>query len=109
MRINAIHHTMALAPASGPGIQHVNHQVQSNDDVMRSYYFLMERQVPIMFGPGRHPTSGARFVYFRGPDGMVFEYSVGVDEVDEATHRPRRFGYEPTSLCMWGSKPVGRD
>ncbi|MDE2363421.1 MAG: VOC family protein [Hyphomicrobiales bacterium] len=104
MRINAIHHTMALAPSSGPGIQHVNHQVESNDDVMRSYYFLMERQTPILFGPGRHPTSGARFVYFRGPDGMVFEYSVGVDEVDEATHRPRQFGYEPSSLCMWGSK-----
>ncbi len=104
MRINAIHHTMALAPSSGPGIQHVNHQVASNDDVMRSYYFLMERQTPILFGPGRHPTSGARFVYFRGPDGMVFEYSVGVDEVDETTHRPRQFGYEPSSLCMWGSR-----
>lgn len=105
MRINAIHHTMALAPASGPGIQHVNHQVESNDDVMRSFYFLMERQVPVVFGPGRHPTSGARFVYFRGPNGQVFEYSVGVDEVDEATHRPRTFGYEPASLCMWGSRP----
>ena len=104
MRINAIHHTMALAPASGPGIHHVNHQVESNDDVMRSYYFLTERQVPIVFGPGRHPTSGARFLYFLGPNGMVFEYSVGVDVVDEATHRPRRFGFEPTSLCMWGSK-----
>jgi 2,3-dihydroxy-p-cumate/2,3-dihydroxybenzoate 3,4-dioxygenase len=108
MRINAIHHTMALAPASGPGIQHVNHQVESNDDVMRSYYFLMERQVPVVFGPGRHPTSGARFVYFRGPNGQVFEYSVGVDEVDEATHRPRTFGYEPSSLCMWGSRPDWR-
>jgi 2,3-dihydroxy-p-cumate/2,3-dihydroxybenzoate 3,4-dioxygenase len=104
MRINAIHHTMALAPSTKPGIGHVNHQVGSNDDVMRSYYFLMERQVPIFFGPGRHPTSGARFVYFRGPDGMIFEYSVGVDEVDEATHHPRQFGFEPTSLCMWGSK-----
>ena len=105
MRVNAIHHTLALAPAKGPGIQHVNHQVESNDDVMRSYYHLMEQQVPIVFGPGRHPTSGARFLYFVGPNGMVFEYSVGVDEIaDEATHRPRQFGFEPSSLCMWGSK-----
>lgn len=75
---------------------------------LRSYYFLNERRVPIVFGPGRHPTSGARFLYFKGPEGMIFEYSVGVDEVeDEATHRPRQFGFEPTSFCMWGSKPAG--
>jgi 2,3-dihydroxy-p-cumate/2,3-dihydroxybenzoate 3,4-dioxygenase len=108
LRINAIHHTLALAPATRPGIQHVNHQVATNDDVLRSYYFLSERNVPIIFGPGRHPTSGARFLYFTGPDGMTFEYSVGVDEIeDEETHRPRSFAFEPTSICMWGSKRVG--
>jgi hypothetical protein len=33
------------------GIQHINHQVESSDDVLRS--FLSERRVPIVFGPGR--------------------------------------------------------
>ena len=108
MRVNAVHHTIALVRAPKAGIQHINHQVESSDDVLRSYYFLSERRVPIVFGPGRHPTSGARFLYFKGPDGMIFEYSVGVDEIeDEATHRPRQFGFEPTSFCMWGSKPAG--
>jgi 2,3-dihydroxy-p-cumate/2,3-dihydroxybenzoate 3,4-dioxygenase len=108
MRVNAIHHTIALVRAPQPGIQHVNHQVQTSDDVLRSFYFLTERRVPIVFGPGRHPTSGARFLYFLGPDGMVFEYSVGVVEIeDEATHRPRQFGFEPPSFCMWGAKPQG--
>lgn len=108
MRLSAIHHTIALVRAPRSGIQHINHQVRTNDDVLRSYYFLSERRVPIVFGPGRHPTSGARFLYFKGPDGMVFEYSVGVDEIeDEATHRPRQFGFEPTSFCMWGAKPGG--
>ena len=108
MRVSAIHHTIALVRAPQSGIQHINHQVETNDDVLRSYYFLNEKRVPIVFGPGRHPTSGARFLYFRGPDGMIFEYSVGVDEIeDETTHRPRQFGFEPTSFCMWGSKPAG--
>src|SRR6202048_3731615 len=31
------------APAS---TQHINHQVATGDDVMRSFYFLSERQVP---------------------------------------------------------------
>jgi 2,3-dihydroxy-p-cumate/2,3-dihydroxybenzoate 3,4-dioxygenase len=108
MRVNAIHHTIALVRAQKPGLQHINHQVQSNDDVMRSWYLLQEKGVPIVFGPGRHPTSGARFLYFKGPDGVVFEYSVGVDEIDdEAAHRPRQFGFEPSSFCMWGAKPSG--
>lgn len=108
MRINPIHHTLALVKSDRTGIQHINHQVESIDDVMRSYYLLHKWNVPIVFGPGRHPTSGARFLYFVGPDGMIFEYSCGVGEIaDEATHRPRQFGFEPTSFCMWGSEPGG--
>lgn len=108
MRVNSIHHTIALVRAPHAGIQHVNHQVQSSDDVLRSYYFLHEKRVPIVFGPGRHPTSGARFLYFQGPDGMIFEYSVGVNTIeDEGGYRPRQFGFEPASFCMWGSKPAG--
>ena len=102
MRINAIHHTVALAPGRCPGIHHISHQVASNDDVLRSYYHLSGPRVPIVFGPGRHPTSGARFLYFQGSDGMVFEYSVASTKIqDEAQHRPRQFGFEPSSLCMW--------
>jgi len=105
MRVNEIHHTIALMASDRAGVQHINHQVQTNDDILRSYYFLAERNVDIVFGPGRHPTSGARFLYFKGPDDMVFEYSIGVDAIaDEQGHQPRQFGFEPTSLCKWGSK-----
>jgi 2,3-dihydroxy-p-cumate/2,3-dihydroxybenzoate 3,4-dioxygenase len=70
--------------------------------------FLSERRIPIVFGPGRHPTSGARFLYFLGPDKMVFEYSFGVVEIeDDGADRPRQFGFEPSSFCMWASKPAG--
>jgi 2,3-dihydroxy-p-cumate/2,3-dihydroxybenzoate 3,4-dioxygenase len=108
MRITTMHHELALVPSPGPGVQHINHQVETTDDIMRNYYFLKEQGVPIVFGPGRHPTSGARFVYFKGPDGMVFEYSCGVDHIaDEANHQPRQFALEPSSFCMWGAKPQG--
>jgi 2,3-dihydroxy-p-cumate/2,3-dihydroxybenzoate 3,4-dioxygenase len=105
MRINRIHHTLALVKAARSGIQHINHQVETVDDVMRSYYLLQKWNVPIVFGPGRHPTSGARFLYFVGPDGQVFEFSCGVGEIDEATHRTRQFAPEPFSFCMWGAEP----
>ena len=106
LRINEVHHSIALFPASHGGVQHINHQVESADDVMRSYRFLSERQIRIVFGPGRHPTSSAKFLYFEGPDGMVFEYSSGVKMItDELLYRERQFTFAPRGLCEWGSKP----
>lgn len=106
LRIDDIHHRIALFPTNRAGIQHINHQVESVDDIMRSWYFLQEQGVKIVFGPGRHPTSGARFLYFEGPEGMIYEYSCGVSAIDdEATHHPRQFPLEPSGFCMWGSKP----
>jgi 2,3-dihydroxy-p-cumate/2,3-dihydroxybenzoate 3,4-dioxygenase len=108
LRIDPVHHKVALFPTTRSGIQHVNHQVAGIDDVMHAYYQLRDKGVKIVFGPGRHPTSGAVFLYFEGPDGMVFEYSTGVRTIapeDEATYRPRQFPAVPSSFCMWGSKP----
>ncbi|AJC15952.1 MULTISPECIES: VOC family protein [Pandoraea] len=108
LRIDDVHHKIALFPAKRAGIQHVNFQVNGIDDLMRSWYFLREQGVPIRFGPGRHPTSHAMFLYFAGPDGMVYEYSTGVRKIapeDEATYVPRQFPFDPTGFCMWGAKP----
>ena len=106
IRIDPVHHRIALFPSKRIGVQHVNHQVESIDDVMRSYYFLREQNVKIRFGPGRHPTSGAMFLYFDGPDSMIYEYSTGVSLItNDAEHRPRQFPAANSSFCAWGSKP----
>ena len=105
LSFDEVHHRIALFPADRPGIQHVNFQVASIDDVMRSWYFLTDRQVRIVFGPGRHATSGAMFVYFEGPDGVVYEYSHGVRLIDDPDYRPRQFPFTPEAFCVWGAKP----
>jgi 2,3-dihydroxy-p-cumate/2,3-dihydroxybenzoate 3,4-dioxygenase len=108
LRINEVHHNVALFPSTKAGIQHVNFQVESSDDIMRSFYHLQKNNVKIVFGPGRHPTSGARFLYFQGPDDVVYEYSCGVRMItaeDEKTYVPRSFPKAPSSFCMWGSEP----
>jgi 2,3-dihydroxy-p-cumate/2,3-dihydroxybenzoate 3,4-dioxygenase len=108
LRIDEVHHKVALFPTTRAGVQHVNHQVESVDDVMRAWYLLRKLDVPIAFGPGRHPTSGAKFLYFRGPDDMIFEYSTGVRLIaakDEPTYQPRQFPRANESFCMWGSVP----
>lgn len=108
LRIDPVHHKAALFPTTRAGVQHVNHQVASIDDVMRAWYQLQARGIKIVFGPGRHPTSGAVFLYFEGPDGMVYEYSTGVRHIlpeQEATYQPRQFPAMPSSFCQWGSRP----
>jgi 2,3-dihydroxy-p-cumate/2,3-dihydroxybenzoate 3,4-dioxygenase len=105
LRIDEVHHKIALFPSSFAGVQHINHQVESIDDLMRSWYFLTENKVRIVFGPGKHPTSSAMFLYFEGPDGMVFEYSTGVRNITDPAHQPRQFPFTPSSFCMWGSRP----
>lgn len=106
MRVGTIHHTIALFPNDKPGLQHINHQVRGVDDIQRSASFIREQQVNITFGPGRHPTSSAQFLYFSGPDGMTFEYSTGVREIhDEPAWRDRQFHFEPRGFCHWGSAP----
>jgi 2,3-dihydroxy-p-cumate/2,3-dihydroxybenzoate 3,4-dioxygenase len=100
-----IHHRLALFPAKERGVQHINFQVDGIDDIMRSWYFFQERQVRIVFGPGRHPSSSAMFLYFEGPHGMVYEYSHGVRHVTDGAWRPRQFPFDHWSFCMWGAKP----
>jgi 2,3-dihydroxy-p-cumate/2,3-dihydroxybenzoate 3,4-dioxygenase len=105
LRIDPVHHRVALFPSKRTGVQHINHQVESIDDIMRSYYFLREKNVRIRFGPGRHPTSGAMFLYFEGPDGMIYEYSSGVRMITDEDHIPRQFPAVNSSFCAWGAVP----
>ncbi len=108
LRIDPVHHRIALFATTRSGVQHVNHQVQGIDDIMRAYYRLKSQGVKIVFGPGRHPTSGAIFLYYEGPDGMTYEYSTGVRSIapeDEPSYRPRQFPAIASSFCMWGAVP----
>lgn len=107
LRVSQVHHQVALFPTDKPGIQHINHQVESIDDLMRSFYFLRKKGFKIVFEPGRHPTSGGYFLYFEGHDGLIYEYSTSDRSIieDEENYRPRQFPMEAESFCMFGSTP----
>jgi len=73
LRVNTIHHTLALFPSPHPGVQHINHQVEDFDDVMSLVLLLREKGVKIV-SPRPPPVLAACFLYFEGPDQMVYEY-----------------------------------
>ncbi len=103
MRIDPVHHKLAVFKGDEPGLCHMNFQVETIDDVFRNWHFLVEHGVTIEQGPGRHPQSTAVFLYFLGPEGFTYEYSFGVRRIeDEATWVPRTFDpTEPGSIDMW--------
>ena len=113
MRIDPVHHKLAVFQGERPGLCHMNFQVETLDDVFRSWHFLVENGVEIEQGPGRHPQSTAVFLYFLGPEGFTYEYSFGVRRIeDEASWVPRTFDpAERGSIDMWlgpTAKPISQ-
>jgi 2,3-dihydroxy-p-cumate/2,3-dihydroxybenzoate 3,4-dioxygenase len=103
LRIDPVHHKLAVFQGEKPGLCHMNFQVATIDDVFRNWHFLLDHGVQIEMGPGRHPQSTAVFLYFLGPEGFTYEYSFGVRRIaDEASWIPRTFDpAEPGSIDMW--------
>jgi 2,3-dihydroxy-p-cumate/2,3-dihydroxybenzoate 3,4-dioxygenase len=103
MRIDPVHHKLAVFRGDHPGLCHMNFQVAAIDDVFRNWHYLVEHGVEIEMGPGRHPQSTAIFLYFLGPEGFTYEYSFGVRRIeDDAAWVPRTFDPgEPGSIDMW--------
>jgi catechol 2,3-dioxygenase-like lactoylglutathione lyase family enzyme len=91
LRCNARHHSLAFAPCMPgklPRLQHVMLEVESLDDVMRSYHFLRIRKAPIGMGPGRHINCQTVHVYVQTPGGFAVEFGWGHRRLDDSTHQP---------------------
>jgi 2,3-dihydroxy-p-cumate/2,3-dihydroxybenzoate 3,4-dioxygenase len=105
MRFDPVHHKFAVF-RDDTGLAHINFQVASIDDIMRNWHFLEDTGVEIEMGPGRHPQSTAVFLYFKGPEGITWEYSSGVQLIpDDMDWQPRYFDpSEPDFIDMWRGK-----
>ena len=90
LRCNERHHSLAFAPCmpgKTPRLQHAMFEVESLDDVMRSYHFLRIHNAPIGMGPGRHPNCQTVHVYVQTPGGFAVEFGWGQRRL-AATHEP---------------------
>ena len=59
--IDQKHHRVVLYPSDKAGLVYVSYGVESMDAIMQSNYFVQERQIKIVHGPGREPASGQIF------------------------------------------------
>lgn len=103
---NPFHHSLGIAAAPENRLHHVNFMVTDMDDIGRALYRLKKNNVPIVYGPGRHPPSGSVFLYFLDPDGMTLEFSYGMEEFPESGPRePRVLPGALESFDYWGGTP----
>ncbi len=105
---NPLHHSFGVGNAQdkAPSLGHLNFMVTDIDDIGRANNRMKKNGVPIVYGPGRHPTSSSIFFYFLDPDGMTVEYSFGMEEFPEQEARDARlFPVLPESFDSWGGLP----
>lgn len=102
---NPLHHSFAIGRSQAPGFNHMNFMVTDIDDIGKAMWRLKKNDVPIVFGPGRHPPSESIFLYFLDPDRLTVEFSFGMEEFPEVDPRaPRDLSLTPESIDYWGAE-----
>jgi len=103
------HHGLGIGKAKRPTFHHLNFMVDAIDDVGRALNRCARQQVPVVYGPGRHPASQSVFLYFLDPDALTLEYSFGMEEfADIGARAARVLPPRPDSVDSWGGVPDPR-
>jgi 2,3-dihydroxy-p-cumate/2,3-dihydroxybenzoate 3,4-dioxygenase len=104
LRIDGLHHRIALYPSKRNGLLYAAFEVEALDQIMQNSYFMQDNQVRVVQGPGRQSASHQVFLHVEGPDGLILSYVNGMAEIGEKPRPARQFPLHATSLCNWGSE-----
>jgi catechol 2,3-dioxygenase-like lactoylglutathione lyase family enzyme len=104
MRINAWHHSLAIARGPHPSLHHASFEMRGIDEYMRGTGRLLRAGVEKIWGPGRHLAGNNTFSYFLDPHGNTVEYTTELDLVDEDTWHPHMYDIsDPEVSDQWGT------
>ena len=104
LRINAWHHSLAIARGPHPSLHHVSFELRGIDEYMRGTGRLLRAGVEKIWGPGRHLAGNNTFSYFLDPHGNTVEYTTELEQVDEDTWHPHLYDFsQPEVSDQWGT------
>ncbi|GLY29737.1 VOC family protein [Kineosporia sp. NBRC 101731] len=104
LRINAWHHSLAIARGPHPSLHHASFEMRGLDEYMRGTGRLLRAGVEKIWGPGRHLAGNNTFSYFLDPHGNTLEYTTELDEIDEDTWHPHIYDFtDPGVSDQWGT------
>jgi catechol 2,3-dioxygenase len=105
---NNVSHETALtrnAYQTGGRLHHVAYYVDSPDEVLRTATVLVDHGYELEWGPGKHGTSGATFLYFKEPSGNRIEIWTGGMLIFDPDWKAIEWAPEIGQLgnSMWGT------
>jgi catechol 2,3-dioxygenase-like lactoylglutathione lyase family enzyme len=104
MRINAWHHSLAIARGPHPSLHHASFEMRDIDSYMRGTGRLLRAGVEKIWGPGRHIAGNNTFSYFLDPHGNTIEYTTELELIDEDTWHPHLYDFTlPEVSDQWGT------
>lgn len=105
LRCNRFHHSLAFSRADHTSINHVAFEMGSIDAVMRGTSRLKRLGQEAIWGPGRHGPGDNVFAYFVDPNGLLMEYTSGLEIFDEGDPRDAKVWAigDPASENLWGT------
>lgn len=104
MRVNASHHSLAISRGPHPSLHHASFEMRGMDEYMRGTGRLLQAEVEMVWGPGRHLAGENTFSYFLDPDGNTVEYSTELSKIDEDTWHPHIYDFsQPGVADVWGT------
>jgi catechol 2,3-dioxygenase-like lactoylglutathione lyase family enzyme len=81
LRCGPDHHTVNLLRGPLPKMHHIAFEADNWDHIRRASDMLSERNIPIIWGPGRHGIGHNIFIYHRNPDGQIVELYTELDKM----------------------------
>ena len=104
LRINAWHHSLAIARCPHPSLHHASFELRGIDEYMRGTGRLLRAGIEKIWGPGRHLAGNNTFSYFLDPHGNTVEYTTELERVDEDTWHPHLYDFtQPEVADQWGT------
>ena len=104
LRINAWHHSLAIARGPHPSLHHASFELRGVDEYLRGTGRLLRAGVEKIWGPGRHLAGNNTFSYFLDPSGNTMEYTTELETVDEDSWHPHRYDFtRPEVADQWGT------
>jgi len=104
LRINAWHHSLAIARGPHPSLHHVSFEMRGLDEYMRGTGRLLRAGIEKIWGPGRHLAGNNTFSYFLDPHGNTVEYTTELERIDEDSWHPHRYDFsQPEVADQWGT------
>jgi catechol 2,3-dioxygenase-like lactoylglutathione lyase family enzyme len=104
LRINAWHHSLAIARCPHSSLHHASFELRGIDEYMRGTGRLLRAGVEKIWGPGRHLAGNNTFSYFLDPHGNTVEYTTELEQVNEDTWHPHLYDFtRPEVADQWGT------